>query len=181
MTTWFTADTHFGHKNIIKYAHRPFTTIGEHDETLIKNWNDCVLKGDTVYHLGDFAFSRKTEDISKLVLQLNGSIHLIYGNHDDKQVKRAKGFAWQGDMKYVRVEGQRIMLCHYAMRVWRASYKGSWMLYGHSHATLEPKVYGMSEDVGVDNWWYGPVAFHTLVDLMSKREPELADYHGKEK
>lgn len=33
-------------------------------------------------------------------------------------------------------------MSHYAMRVWNQSHKGSWMLHGHSHGTLEPMVSG---------------------------------------
>ena len=48
MTTWFTADTHFGHTNIIKYYSRPFATEREMDEVLIANWNAIVQKNDEV-------------------------------------------------------------------------------------------------------------------------------------
>ncbi len=54
MTTWFTADTHFGHTNVIRYCARPFDSVQAMDETLIENWNQVVRPKDTVYHLGDF-------------------------------------------------------------------------------------------------------------------------------
>ena len=93
MTVWFTADTHFGHHNIIKYANRPYGTIEGHDEVLIANWNDMVRGGDLVYHLGDFGFGKKPEMIERLARRLNGCIHLIYGNHDNKVVRKAEACA----------------------------------------------------------------------------------------
>lgn len=51
------ADTHFSYKAILEYSalYRPFSTIEEHDNFLVKSWNSIVDKRDTVWHLGDVA------------------------------------------------------------------------------------------------------------------------------
>ena len=54
--TWFTADTHFGHANIIKHCNRPWPHIAAHDEALIARWNEVVGESDTAYVIGDFAY-----------------------------------------------------------------------------------------------------------------------------
>jgi calcineurin-like phosphoesterase family protein len=54
MNTYFTADPHFHHANIIKYCGRPFKDIKEHDEMLIVNWNSVVMPDDVIYIVGDF-------------------------------------------------------------------------------------------------------------------------------
>ena len=41
---WFTSDTHWGHANILKYDNRPFATIDEHDEELVRRWNAVVYR-----------------------------------------------------------------------------------------------------------------------------------------
>jgi calcineurin-like phosphoesterase family protein len=59
---------------------RPFSTIEEHDETIIANWNKVVPTDAKVYILGDVA--QKKSDIAKIG-RLNGSRKiLIAGNHD---------------------------------------------------------------------------------------------------
>lgn len=81
--TLFIGDTHFGHKNIIKFEpeKRPWATIEEHDEALIANWNSVVNTIDTVWHLGDFSIcgSGRMHMIAK---RLNGIKKLVLGNHD---------------------------------------------------------------------------------------------------
>jgi calcineurin-like phosphoesterase family protein len=52
---FFIADTHLGHKNIIKYCNRPFRLVAHMDDTIIDNINEVVKSNDILYHLGDFA------------------------------------------------------------------------------------------------------------------------------
>lgn len=80
--TFYIADTHFGHANIIKYCDRPFKDIYEMTEVMVNNWNSVVSEEDEVYMLGDFTLSKNKEIISKLVSRLNGHIYLVMGNHD---------------------------------------------------------------------------------------------------
>lgn len=81
--TYVIGDSHFGHKNIIKFdstrPYRQFETIEEHDEELIKRWNSVVKKNDNVFHLGDFCFGKKNIEIAG---RLNGNKRLVLGNHD---------------------------------------------------------------------------------------------------
>jgi len=80
MGIWFTSDTHFYHKNIIKFTNRPWNTVEEMNNALINNWNEVVKPNDTVFHLGDFAFT-SNGNWKKLINELNGKIYLILGNH----------------------------------------------------------------------------------------------------
>jgi calcineurin-like phosphoesterase family protein len=52
--TWFTADFHLGHKNIIRYCKRPFDTVEEMDRIIIERLNSLVKTNDILYFLGDF-------------------------------------------------------------------------------------------------------------------------------
>ena len=54
--TFYTADLHLGHANIIRYCNRPFKDIDRMNDVLISNWNSRVKSGDTVIHNGDFCF-----------------------------------------------------------------------------------------------------------------------------
>ena len=80
--TWFIGDTHFYHKNIIKFEDefRPFDTVEEMNETLVDNWNRVVQPEDTVYHVGDVVFGGHEKH--EIIGRLNGKKRLILGNHD---------------------------------------------------------------------------------------------------
>jgi calcineurin-like phosphoesterase family protein len=162
----FTADTHFGHGNIIKHCNRPYADAGEMDEALIRNWNRVVAAGQTVFHLGDFSFKTSDRRVTSIIERLNGHIVLIRGNHDHEQV--LKHFGEVHDLAEVLVPGHRIVLCHYAMRVWPRSHRDSWHLYGHSHGRLAPVIDSMALDVGVDAWDYTPVRFDQIAREMQR-------------
>lgn len=180
MNTYFTADTHFGHGNIIKYCNRPFANAYEMDDALVKNWNAVVGPEDTVYHLGDFSFGPPESYLPRL----NGHIHFVFGNHDKamrhtRQTTRWNHkVTWLPDLAEVTVEGQKIVLCHYAMRVWNKSHHGTWHLYGHSHGSLPDDPNACSIDVGVDVHGYRPIAFDEVSIYMAKKDWKPIDHHG---
>jgi len=184
---FFTSDTHLQHKNIIQYCTRPYPNVPTMDDKIIENWNKVVKRGDTVYHLGDFAFCCRRDEVEAFIKRLNGQIHLICGNHDKDNVRKAKGFASVRDIKKITVKYkdewgrelyQDIVLCHYAMKVWEKSGHGSWQLYGHSHGTLPDDKHSFQCDVGVDNWNFTPVSFAQIREVMKKKYYIPQDYHG---
>jgi calcineurin-like phosphoesterase family protein len=159
---FFTSDEHYGHANIIKYCGRPFKSIEEMDEELIRRHNSVVQKYDMVIHAGDFAMCSEKEAY-KYIYRLTGQPLFLRGSHDKWLRKDAPASTlWEGE-----IEGQYIAICHYAMRVWPRSHYNSWQLYGHSHGKLEP--IGKQWDIGVDNNNFTPVSFEQLKAIMLDR------------
>lgn len=177
MSTYFTADTHFGHANIIRYCNRPYRDVNHMNEALIANWNRVVRPADTVYLLGDYGMG---PSIRLVRPRLNGSIRLILGNHDKLKLEDACLFTSIDALKLVDVDGQRIVLCHYAMRTWQFQSKGAWQLYGHSHGNLPEDPGLLSTDVGVDCWDYAPVSMSQLRARMATRTWRPVDQHGRD-
>ena len=75
--TWIISDTHFFHENIGRYCNRPENW----QELIIKNWNDLISPDETVLHLGDFSFGKRS-NFDLLADKLQGNVILIRGNHD---------------------------------------------------------------------------------------------------
>ena len=78
---YITSDTHFGHNRDFLYGPRGFATIQEHDQEVIRRWNETVDNSDIVYHLGDVMLNDNEYGMNCL-RQLNGQIKIIPGNHD---------------------------------------------------------------------------------------------------
>lgn len=175
-TIWFTADTHFTHTNIIRYCNRPFSSIQEHDEVLIQNWNKVVKGKDTVYHLGDFGFNN-TDKFCNIINKLHGNIYLIRGNHDKQEVIEHKRFKIVKDVHRFKRDKQEFFLSHYAHRTWPKMNYGAIHLFGHSHGNMPD--FGRSTDVGVDRWNYTPVSIDQILDKMLQIVPVL-DYQNGE-
>ena len=176
MKVWFTSDTHFGHEAIIKYDKRPFSSVSEMEDGIVDNWNECVSPGDLVYHLGDFSFTNSVSEIERVLFRLNGTIHLIFGNHDKRVIKKAKGFSWQGHYKEIKINDDRIVLFHYPIVSWRNMHKGACHLHGHCHGNLNYDG-GMMMDVGVTCNDYKPVSYEQVVEYMTGKMFKGVDHH----
>jgi len=161
MNYFFTADEHYGHKNIIKYCNRPFADVNKMDEFIISNHNEVVKDSDLVIHAGDFTLTNK-HIAGEYIKRLNGKHIFVKGSHD----KWSQNLPW---IYNITIEKQLIIVCHYAMRRWPRSHYGAWHVYGHSHGKLLP--YGLSWDVGVDNNNFCPVSYDQLKEIMNKLLP----------
>lgn len=78
---FITSDTHFGHDRGFLYEPRGFSSIEEHDEEVIRRWNETVGPEDTVWHLGDVMLGDNEHGMNCLS-RLNGKIIIVPGNHD---------------------------------------------------------------------------------------------------
>jgi calcineurin-like phosphoesterase family protein len=185
LTTWFTSDLHMGHKNICAYTNRKlFTTPEDHTEWLIDIWNKQVKPSDLVYHLGDFCFSTKAEELTDIIKRLNGQKIFIKGNHDDRvNLAMLTQFYyidnWH-DYKEIKIGVTKACLFHFPISAWHQQHKGSFHLHGHSHGSHKQE--GKILDVGLDSA-YTIFGEHRLfsekdvLEYMQQQKVFVADNH----
>lgn len=193
---WFTSDTHYHHKNIVRgttewdlsrkespshLSVRDFDTLNHHDDTLVNNINKYVQQNDILWHLGDWSFGgedRIKEFRERLICK---NINLVFGNHDhhienlNKEYKNL--FNSVQYYKELKINKNLFILSHYAFRVWNKSHKGSIHLYGHSHGSL-PDAGNRSMDIGMDTNNLFPYNIGEIIDILTKREIHSIDHHN---
>jgi calcineurin-like phosphoesterase family protein len=158
MQTFFTSDTHFGDHRVLNIRRRPFRSVADMNDTMIRLWNSRVRPSDEIWHLGDFASHAKTaEDI---LPRLNGRKHLVLGNLDGPDIS---ALGWSSVQAYaeIKMDGIMVVLCHYPFRTWNGIHRGSINLHGHCHGRLKPLP--RQYDVGVDSYNFQPVLLEELL------------------
>lgn len=165
MATFVTSDTHFGHARLLETCKRPFSSVEEADEEMIRRWNLVVDQRDTVYHLGDFAMAAPVVYFSRL----NGRKHLIVGNHDDNRALRL-GWESVGDYLRLQYQGARVILCHYPIEEWDGFYRDAIHLHGHQH-NKQPITGDRRRDVGVDANDFAPVRLDFIISSIHEALP----------
>lgn len=137
---YFTSDLHFGHENVIRFDHRPFTSTEEMDETLIERWNNKVSDTDTVYVLGDLSW-HNDQKTCEILSRLHGKKILIQGNHDRIHGQVRHFFEEVCSYKEINLPGNiQVVLCHYPILFFNRHYYGAYMLYGHVHNSKEWEI-----------------------------------------
>lgn len=186
--TFFTSDLHHAHNNILKFTDRnKVTTVENHTEWLVELWNSQVGSGDLVYVLGDITFSRSYDKLVSFIGQLNGSIQIILGNHDNPQfiskLHSDKLISWYGPYKEVSINGVKTCLFHYPIAAWNRQHYGSYHLFGHCHSSFNHAAKGKCLDVGLDSI-YSLFGSYFLPDedfiqqYMSHKEIYTPDHHS---
>ena len=168
------SDTHFAHKNIMKYENRPFKDLIDMREKLILNWNMLVKPEDTVIHLGDFGMCNK-DAASEILSRLNGHKILIKGNHDSHGDQWFLDAGFEEVHKYLVLhEKDKTILCTHQPYKIPEELKNKYdlHLYGHVHGKgnepgLYPTVARNGACMCVERWDYKPVLLDEVIDLCA--------------
>lgn len=164
---YFTADTHFGSERVRFYSRRPFRSVKQTDNALIKNWNKTAKNSDFVYHLGDFGNY-------ELIKRLKGKVILIMGNYEEDDRKKLNMTFYEfksyliglGFADVISTKGIKIKLEEFGEEKINLTHKpldcdaNCFNLFGHVHGLSKVKEFGLN--VGVDCFNYKLVDVETI-------------------
>ena len=172
-----TSDLHFGHDRQFLYGPRGFNSIQEHDETVMKNWNEIVRPDDTVWVLGDLMLGDNAHGMSCLN-QLNGTLNVCLGNHDtDSRKFLYENTAWKiASVQYaavIKYGKYHFYLSHYPAETTNFDDKPLARVYnlsGHTHLSTKfyrkyPNVYNVAVDAH-NNY---PISIDQIIKDIEKR------------
>ena len=173
---YFTADTHFGHANVLNFTERPYRSIEQMNRALVNNINSRVGLRDELYILGDFGYKLGIQEqaaIREAIFCRN--VHLVLGNHDHKWDTPGwdKVFILERDICQVKLSGgRRFICCHYPMVDWPGLSRGSIHLHGHIHSRPSYNEWNremrlLRYDVGVDANDMAPVSEEEILAFFA--------------
>ncbi|MFH1053136.1 MAG: 2'-5' RNA ligase family protein [Candidatus Woesearchaeota archaeon] len=171
---FFISDSHFDHKNIIKYCNRPFKTTKEMNNFMLKKWNDTVRKNDIVFFIGDMTFGKGSRPADYWLEKLNGNIYFIRGfsiteegkrNQHDRISRKKNVF----DSLILKHDDRKFFLVHDPEQVpkeWK-----EWAICGHHHNNL-PNDYPLVNkktkkiNVSVEQIENKPISIEKILELI---------------
>lgn len=127
--TWVVSDTHFGHRNIVDFCHRPT----DHENVMMEEWAREVPADATVLHLGDLAYRNNAFFKNMIAPHLTGARKLLVrGNHDKQRFSfyRDSGFKLVRPFE-MRYGSRRVSFSHYPLR--SAPPANQVHIHGHIH------------------------------------------------
>ncbi len=161
LDTWIVSDTHFRHKNIIKYCNRPL----HHDILMTNNWHDIVNPEDTILHLGDLMVwwdSIEQDEAKRIANALPGKKYILRGNHDKLSDAEFAALGFTLIPEFTQTFGQtKVRFSHYPQR------EGDWHLnvHGHIHNNSDPDVTPHRHiNVSVEVMDYKPVRLREILN-----------------
>lgn len=159
---FFFSDPHINHAKLLES--RGFSTIEEHDKTIIDNWNSVVDNESTVFMLGDFVLGagEKSFDVYYNLLKVLNyrRLYICAGNHhaalkklwemaklngepiDDYYRKslyledKNKKVYFIPNYYEIFVGSVPVVLCHYPIISFNGQRAGTILCHGHCHSSL---------------------------------------------
>jgi len=180
MSQFFTADLHFGHKNVINFTNpdgarcRPFDTVEDMEDAMIQMHNEIVKPADKVYMLGDIAFNNRGLEKVK---QMNGIKILVKGNHD--QLKLNKYVEVFKDIRGCHVTNG-LVFTHIPIHVDQLGRFGC-NVHGHLHGgrvMQDNKIDPRFLCVSVEHTNLKPIDFEDMVDRIVSQGGKMGMING---
>lgn len=171
---WFLSDLHIGHDKEFVWKARGFNSVGEMNETIIKNIKRTVGENDHFYILGDLALC-PIEEARYWLSQIPGKVHVIIGNHDtDSRVELYKelGFDCQYGAR-LRCGKYHFFLSHYQTLTANPGEDKLTLahinLFGHTHSKYIWEASNpFSFQVGCDAQFCMPVSLDFIIRDMKE-------------
>lgn len=192
---FFTSDLHLGHKNVLTFDNRPFKSLEEMQEGLIKRFNNTVPENGITYFLGDIGLGN-SEYITDFLNRTNGTKVLILGNHDKGMFANyVLGFDVVLNSASFFIGNERVTMSHCPLigikredtsefkrpdENWHGEFKNNkfsiqnedqFHLHGHIHSPnggKSEKIHRKQFDIGVTANNYSPVSFKTIHQWIMK-------------
>ncbi len=135
---YWISDTHLGHEAIIlKMGRGYFSSIEEHDGSIIEGINSTVGVRDRLWIQGDFAWHGKCQKYRGQIRCKN--IGFVIGNHDKpEEIRKAfGGFFVDRLVRKFGPNGEPLVMYHYPIMFWDRCHRGGFHTYGHMHTNQE--------------------------------------------
>ena len=168
---WFTSDTHFCHRNIIKFCERPFANVDEMNEALVNNWNSVVGPNDYVYHLGDWFVGGNDRERNEILWSLNGKIRFIVGNHDEALLKSKSSLNRFEKILYWKGFKEHNFTATHVPHELKRLRDGAFNVHGHIHNNVEEDLHYLNVCVEVRN--YTPVHISQIISEIEENSRRL--------
>lgn len=164
MRIWIISDTHFNHKKIVEYCHRP----ADHEERLLEGISKLGVD-DVLIHLGDFSFGNEATWCLKLQETSGCKKILVLGNHDHKSWSwyMDRGWNFVCDSFKLKYGGCNICFSHKPV-----PWDGDWDLNIHGHLHNLPQLSHHKGEYKVLQQWHRCYS----AELMNYEPVELNEF-----
>lgn len=208
---FFWSDLHLCHEKDFILVPRGFSCGKEAKEGLRNRWVKKITDNDIVFLLGDSvvgAGNMGEEELTEFLYSVPfKEVYLMPGNHPSgfsqllNKALQSEEFCFGADLvlRYrftndkvinfipnyfeISVEGQMIVMSHYAVLSWNKMGKGSFHLHGHSHSNLNKTKWikdnyliGRVLDLSVENCPF-PMEFAEIQKYMQNQQLINSDNH----
>lgn len=175
MSIWLSSDFHFCHNQPFLYEPRGFSSIEEHDETILSNINELVRPEDTLFVLGDLILNDNEKGMEYLRAIKCNDIRVICGNHDTQTriglYQFLPNFSILGYAYPFIYKKKKFILSHYPMLTQnmddgKKPWQKTWNLCGHSHTKNKFDPITHSVHVELDAWNNKSVEIEQILELI---------------